>query len=241
MGQSIVQIKQMGDALRSSGYKSIDSAVAELDKEVRQVLAASGNSCSKTEAALLCALDYSTQRTHLAERVKELETKENAVTPMANTYESNLLRGENEALRAELAVERGRYEALLQDNATLFQLNAKLVRQNSESNARADRMHDQVLSMLTEVHDLRQRLSDLNAEPRPLSPSYTVNEPEPDIEITPAEQQITHKYEQMDIDAILATAPLGSYVPEPANPLIDDTENEEGPDLSDLLYFDGNA
>jgi len=30
MGQSIVQIQQMGDALRSSGYKSIDSAVAEL-------------------------------------------------------------------------------------------------------------------------------------------------------------------------------------------------------------------
>lgn len=30
MGQSIVQIKQMGDALRSSGYKSIDCAVAEI-------------------------------------------------------------------------------------------------------------------------------------------------------------------------------------------------------------------
>ena len=30
MGQSIVQIKQMGDALRSSGYTSIDSAIAEL-------------------------------------------------------------------------------------------------------------------------------------------------------------------------------------------------------------------
>lgn len=30
MGQSIVQIRQMGDALRSSGYKSIDSAVAEI-------------------------------------------------------------------------------------------------------------------------------------------------------------------------------------------------------------------
>ena len=30
MGQSIVQIKQMGDALRSSGYKSIDSALAEI-------------------------------------------------------------------------------------------------------------------------------------------------------------------------------------------------------------------
>ena len=30
MGQSIVQIRQMGDALRSSGYKSIDSAVADL-------------------------------------------------------------------------------------------------------------------------------------------------------------------------------------------------------------------
>lgn len=30
MGKDIVQIRQMGDALRSSGYKSIDSAVAEL-------------------------------------------------------------------------------------------------------------------------------------------------------------------------------------------------------------------
>jgi len=30
MGQSIVQIRQMGDALRSSGYKSIDSALAEI-------------------------------------------------------------------------------------------------------------------------------------------------------------------------------------------------------------------
>lgn len=30
MGQNIVQIQQMGDALRSSGYKSIDSAVAEI-------------------------------------------------------------------------------------------------------------------------------------------------------------------------------------------------------------------
>ena len=30
MGQSIVQIRQMGDALRSSGYKSIDSAIAEI-------------------------------------------------------------------------------------------------------------------------------------------------------------------------------------------------------------------
>ncbi len=30
MGQNIVQIQQMGDALRSSGYKSIDSALAEI-------------------------------------------------------------------------------------------------------------------------------------------------------------------------------------------------------------------
>ena len=110
-------------------------------------------------------------------------------------------------MRAELQVSRGSYDALLQDNATLFQLNAKLVRQNNESNARADRMHDQVLSILTEVRELRERLASMCVETRDPSPNYTVCEPEPEIEITPNEQQITRKYEQMDLDDILNTAP----------------------------------
>ena len=39
----------------------------------------------------------------------------------------------NEVLRAELQISRGENEALLQDNTTLFGLNAKLVKQNSSN------------------------------------------------------------------------------------------------------------
>lgn len=212
----------------------VDTAVAELDRQIRS-LTAGGSSCTKTEAALLSALDYSARVMHREERIKELEAYISATDPTGDTYEANLLRGENEALRAQLQVSRGNYEALLQDNATLFQLNAKLVRQNGEANARADRMHDQVLSILTEVRELRERLAAMCVEVRPLSPSYTAYEEAPEIEITPVEQQTTHKYEQMSLDDILSTAPQGRNVG--SNPLIDDTKGEQPASLSDLLDY----
>ena len=141
----------------------------------------------------LSALDYSTRAMHLAETVRELETRVQAADPTGDTYAANLLRGENETLRATLAVTQGEYNAVLQDNATLFHLNAKLVRQSNETNARADRMHDQVLSILSEVRELRERLASMCVETRDPSPNYTVCEPEPEIEITPNEQRCHHR------------------------------------------------
>ena len=186
---------------------TVNTAVSRLDSQLRALTSDKSHHCTKTEAALLTALDYVAQCLHLQERVKELEDFVHRTDPTGGTFEASLLRGENETLRAELQVSRGSYDALLQDNATLFQLNAKLVRQNNESNARADRMHDQVLSILTEVRELRQRLAAMCVETREPSPNYTAYEAEPSIEITPHEQQTTHKYEQMDIDEILNTAP----------------------------------
>ncbi len=187
--------------------ETVDAAVHNLDTQIRALTANKAHSCTKTEAAMLSALDYATQCTHLQKRVKELEDFVHASDPTGGTFEASLLRGENEILRAELQMSRGAYDALLQDNATLFSLNAKLVRQNNESNARADRMHDQVLSILTEVRELRERLAAMCVDTREPSQNYSVSEPEPAIEITPAEQQTTRKYEQMDLDDILNTAP----------------------------------
>ncbi len=220
--------------------ETVDAAVSELDKQIRALTAASGNSCTRTEAALLSALDYSARCMHLQKRVKELENYISSTDPTGDTYEANLLRGENETLRARLQVSRGEYDALLQDNATLFQLNAKLVRQNGEANARADRMHDQVLSILSEVRELREKLAAMCVDTRAPSPSYTSTDPEPAIEITPAEQQVTHKYEQMDLNDVLASMPRVAPRPIGVNPLIDDTEgDEEGLSLSEMLDFDG--
>lgn len=215
----------------------VNTAVEELDRQIRS-LTAGGSSCTKTEAALLSALDFSARLMHQAERIKELENYISTTDPTGDTYEANLLRGENETLRAQLQVGRGKYEALLQDNATLFQLNAKLVRQNGEANARADRMHDQVLSILAEVRELRERLASMCVDTRSIPSSQTEYEEEPDIEITPEEQKVTRKYEQMNLDDILNTAPQGRNAANaPQNQLIDDTENGQPAALSDLLDF----
>ncbi|MBQ9801571.1 MAG: cell division protein ZapA [Clostridia bacterium] len=216
--------------------ETVDAAVSELDAKIRSLTSTAGHSCTKTEAALLSALDSTARCMHLKERVQELERYISEADPTGDTYEANLLRGENETLRAQLAVSRGEYDALLQDNATLFQLNAKLVRQNGESNARADRMHDQVLSILTEVRELREKLTSMCVETRAPSATYSAYEEEPTIEVTPAEQQVSRKYEQMDLDEILTTAPKGK----PGNAaMLDATGDRDVPArISDVLDYD---
>lgn len=217
----------------------VDSAARAVDEQIRALISNKARFCNKMEAALLTALDYCTRCVHLQERIKELEELVHTAGPGGGTpYETSLLRGENETLRAELQISRGTHDALLQDNAILFRLNGKLARQSGEANARADRMHDQVLSILTEVRELRNRLSEAEGrEIRELSANYGAYEPEPEIEIAPDEQQTTHKYEQMDLDDILSTAPRSAPrrstmqtedEPEESDELIDEIELEDG-------------
>ena len=187
--------------------EAVDAAVSAVDKQIRALTSDRARFCTKTEAALLTALDFCTQTAALHARVRELEEILHKADPNGSTLEASLLRGENESLRGELQARQGLYDALLQDNATLFGLNAKLMRQNSEANARADRMHDQVLSIIGEVRDLRQRLAAMCVETREPAADYTTPLPEPEIEVTPAEQQVTRRYEQMDLQEILETAP----------------------------------
>ena len=177
--------------------ETIDAAAKALNTQIQTLTTTPGHSCTRTEAALLIALDHITRAVHLEERVKELEEFLHRADPTGDNFEASLLRGENETLRAELQVRGGAYDALLEDNTTLFSLNAKLVRQNAESNSRADRMHDQVLSILTEVRELREKLAAMCVETRDPSPTYQNYEQAPAIEITPEEQQVTQKYEQM--------------------------------------------
>ena len=178
--------------------QTVDAAAAALNTQIRTLCTSSGHTCTRTEAALLAALDSTTRCLHLEERIKELEAFLHRADPAGDNFEASLLRGENESLRAELQLSRGAYEALLEDNATLFRLNAKLSRQSAETNARADRMHDQVLSMLTEVRELREKLDTMCVETKDHSAAFSFREPTPELEVTPEEQATTKKYEQMD-------------------------------------------
>lgn len=187
--------------------ETINEAVTTLDEKIHSLLSSAGSGCTKTEAALLLALDYCTRCSHAENRIRELEEYVSTADPNGDNFGASLLRGENETLRAELQVSRGTNDALLQDNATLFQLHTKSEKQSADANARADRMHNQVLALMSEVQSLRGKLAASCVETHDLPENFGVAEPIPQMELTGAEQEVTRRYEQMDIDKILQTAP----------------------------------
>ena len=54
--------------------EAVEALVGIVDRKMREILGAS-RSCSKTEAALLCALDYCSERIKVQRKLKALEAK----------------------------------------------------------------------------------------------------------------------------------------------------------------------
>ncbi len=54
--------------------EAVEALVGLVDRKIREILAASKR-CSKSEAALLCALDYCGERIKVQRKVKALESK----------------------------------------------------------------------------------------------------------------------------------------------------------------------
>jgi len=73
--------------------EAVEALVSLVDRKLNEI----GNACPKTEAALLCALDYCSERIKAQRKVKSLETRL-ATTEIALED----LEKENEELRAEL-------------------------------------------------------------------------------------------------------------------------------------------
>ena len=77
--------------------EAVEALVGIVDRKMREVALMSKN-CSKSEAALLCALDYCSEKIKAQRKVKALETK------LAYTETAlDELQAENEELRRELA------------------------------------------------------------------------------------------------------------------------------------------
>ncbi len=76
--------------------EAVEALVGIVDRKMREICAAS-RSCSKSEAALLCALDYCGERIKTQRKLKALEAK---LAMTENTLEE--LIAENEELRRRL-------------------------------------------------------------------------------------------------------------------------------------------
>lgn len=58
--------------------EAVEALVGIVDRKMREILGAS-RSCSKTEAALLCALDYCSERIKIQRKLKALEDRKSVV------------------------------------------------------------------------------------------------------------------------------------------------------------------
>ncbi|MBQ9783528.1 MAG: cell division protein ZapA [Clostridia bacterium] len=76
--------------------EAVESLVGLVDRKMREITGAS-RQCPKSEAALLCALDYCSERIKSQRKVKALETKLAFTETALEEMEA-----ENEALRREL-------------------------------------------------------------------------------------------------------------------------------------------
>ncbi len=76
--------------------EAVEALVGLVDRKMRDICAAS-KSCTKNEAALLCALDYCAERIKSQRKLKALEAK---LAMTENTLEEVL--AENEELRQRL-------------------------------------------------------------------------------------------------------------------------------------------
>ena len=73
--------------------EAVEALVSLVDRKMREI----GDACPKTEAALLCALDYCSERIKAQRKVKSLENRL-ATTELALEETE----AENEALRTEI-------------------------------------------------------------------------------------------------------------------------------------------
>ena len=76
--------------------EAVEATVGILDRRIREIYLQSGNRCPKTEAALLCALDYCAERNKMQEVVARLEEE-------IEKNEAEALRAENAALAVEVS------------------------------------------------------------------------------------------------------------------------------------------
>ena len=77
--------------------EAVEALVSIVDRKMREIAAKSKN-CSKTEAAILCSLDYCSDKIKAQRKVKAIEAK----LALTETTVDELIE-ENEALKQELA------------------------------------------------------------------------------------------------------------------------------------------
>ena len=87
------------NVIAEESAETVEALVGMVDRKMKEI----GTACPKTEAALLCALDYCSDKVKVQRKAKSLESR----LSMAEDTIAEL-EGENEELRAEIRELRAR-------------------------------------------------------------------------------------------------------------------------------------
>lgn len=83
--------------------EAVENLRSIVDRRIREIYLQSGNRCPKTEAALLCALDYCAERAKMQEVVSQLTEELKTIDIEAEREKNSKLSMELEELRGKLA------------------------------------------------------------------------------------------------------------------------------------------
>ncbi len=122
-----------------------------LDRRMREIYLQSGNRCPKTEAALLCALDYCAER--------------NKLQALVNDYEAQLANTETADLKEELAAVKAENEEL-KKALDVAEKEIRVFKANDELNQdKINILTEKAMNADIEIKNLREEMEGRATEP----------------------------------------------------------------------------
>ena len=207
--------------------EAVASIAGVIDRRMREIYLQSGNRCPKTEAALLCALDYCAERNKLQALVSE--------------YEAQLAETDTAGLKEELEALKAENESL-QKSLDIAEKEVRVTKANAELNEdKVAILAEKVMNAEAEAKRLAEELEVLKAIPAPV-----VEEVAPVVEETPVVEEIAPVVEEAP--AVEEVAPVVEDTPvveevapvvEESAPVIEEAPAEEAPKTPVAAILEG--
>ena len=177
--------------------EAVASIAGVIDRRMREIYLQSGNRCPKTEAALLCALDYCAERNRLQALVSDYEAQLAETDAAGLKEELEVLKAENETLQKSLAI---------------AEKEIRVTKANAELNEdKVAILAEKVMNAEAEAKRLAEELEALKAMPTPVVEVVPVVEeiaPVVEEEIAPVVEEIAPVVEEEIAPVVEEIAPV---------------------------------
>jgi chromosome segregation ATPase len=144
--------------------EAVENLRSIVDRRIREIYLQSGNRCPKTEAALLCALDYCAERAKMQEEVSRLEEELKIIDIEAEREKNSKLASELEAVRGQLAATEEAKNSANSDVSIANEQLRILTQKTVETEALVEALKNKLSEVETELLAKNVEIERLSAE-----------------------------------------------------------------------------